>query len=526
MDADRPPPAGTNGGRTPAGGASARGALLVAAAAVAAFANSLRGGFVYDDIDLIVNNPWLRSFDGLLPAFSSSARGFYADLPVSNYYRPLTHLFNMLVFRAAGPAPLAFHLASVALHATACVLVFLLASRLMAETRGGGPDPGGRVPLATGLLFALHPVHVENVAWVAGAPDLLVACLGLLSLFAYLGLPAPSAGWRRASGVSLGAFLLATLSKEAAVVLPLLFLGFDVLVRGESLRRPGPLAGRYAPYAIVVGVSLALRLRALGGLAPEGSGLAPDAGTQAAGMVQALAWDLWRMVLPFGYTLCSELVLTDRPLLHPLTVGAALSLLGWGWCWHRISRREPLLRWAGLAFLVPLVPVLIPVTSLKMPMADRYLYLSSFGFCLTLAHLCCAGPRRARALPPGRTVIFALVPLVLAAATVHRNRIFQDEHTLWSHVSRRLPNLPWPKNLVAGEPAPPPLDRGVLDDAVAQRRFGYSAARNYRLVASLLLEKGRREDALPYLELLLSLEPGDAWAKARLRERPGDPPRD
>ena len=136
--------------------------MLAVTAAVVVAAASLRNGFAYDDVPLVVENARVTT---LLPPWEYLGLPYW---PNGGLYRPLTVSFMALLWKLGGGAPWIFHAANVALHALATGLVYLLARRLMA-------------PWATfaALLFAVHPVHVEAVANAVGLSELLCTTLVL-----------------------------------------------------------------------------------------------------------------------------------------------------------------------------------------------------------------------------------------------------------------------------------------------------------------------------------------------------------
>ena len=161
---------------------TALGAALIALAALAVYGGTVGFAFVFDDHIQIERNPWLRSPDGIWRFFTQPFWGFYPDRGSgpSNYYRPFFGVSYSLVARLFGLRPAAFHAASVLLHVAVCLLVALLARRII-------QDPGqNAAALAAGLLFAVHPAHAEAVAWVGGQADVLAALFALLGTLFYL----------------------------------------------------------------------------------------------------------------------------------------------------------------------------------------------------------------------------------------------------------------------------------------------------------------------------------------------------
>src|SRR5207247_697512 len=131
-----------------------------------------------------------------------------------NYYRPLFLLWFLLNYTLFDGWPPGWHLTSVLLHALASLLVWLTARRLV------GPSAA----LIAGAVFALHPIHVEAVAWVSGVTEPLLAVCLLGSFWSHLHSVEGGADSGRWRALSLLAYALALSSKETAVVLPLLLI--------------------------------------------------------------------------------------------------------------------------------------------------------------------------------------------------------------------------------------------------------------------------------------------------------------
>src|SRR5580704_1382497 len=135
------------------------------------YANTLMNSFVYDDSFQVVENPYVHSFHYLRQIFTTNVWSFQGAQGITNYYRPLMTLGYMLSYQIAGAVPFSFHLANLLLHAVVVWLVFCFLRRLSGE----------RVALVAAGLFALHPIHTESVAWIAGVTDLELAVFYILT---------------------------------------------------------------------------------------------------------------------------------------------------------------------------------------------------------------------------------------------------------------------------------------------------------------------------------------------------------
>jgi hypothetical protein len=206
------------------------------------YLTALRNDFVnWDDDIYVYENPYIRSLN---PAFFKWAFfNFHAS-----YWSPLTWISHALDYAVWGLNPLGHHLTNNILHAANTFLVVLLVIRLLDAWKGRTIHSGlssfvhERTMLiaagTTGLLFGLHPVHVESVAWVAERKDLLCALFFLLSLIAYTkyasGADKEPVNNNKAPRffnnyylVTIGFFILALLSKPMAVTLPVVLLALD-----------------------------------------------------------------------------------------------------------------------------------------------------------------------------------------------------------------------------------------------------------------------------------------------------------
>ncbi|RKH38351.1 hypothetical protein D7V93_41250, partial [Corallococcus llansteffanensis] len=243
---------------------------LVALAALLVFAGTLANGFVYDDVQLVLENPWIRSVEGLRQAFAQPLFGFLesstAQDPRHHYYRPLLHVFFFVLRQGFGLQAWAYHLALMLMHAAVSVLVlWLLRVCLRAGRPGSEQGAGDWAALGGALLFALHPVHTEAVAWVSGAMDVGMALAVLLA--ARLWLPAPASPARALGAAAV--WLVGLLLKETAAVLPVLLWALERATTSAGAR--GSLlmqARRYMLLGLGFVAYAGLRLAALGGGLP------------------------------------------------------------------------------------------------------------------------------------------------------------------------------------------------------------------------------------------------------------------
>ena len=167
-----------------------------------AYIPAMYGGFIWDDDSYVTNNPLLPAIDGLWRIW------FAADTP---QYYPLVFTTFWLEHRLWGLNPMGFHIVNVSLHALNAVIVWFILQRL--NVRGAW---------LIGAVFALHPVHVESVAWITERKNVLSGLFYLLALWSYLKFD--EAGGKKWYGGALLLFVFALLSKTVTPTFPVVLL--------------------------------------------------------------------------------------------------------------------------------------------------------------------------------------------------------------------------------------------------------------------------------------------------------------
>ncbi len=357
--------------------------LLVAITAAVLYAPSLLNGFAYDDEAIVTGDVRVRSFAHLGEILTG---GYWADSRLG-LYRPLTTLSFALDWSIGFGDPAWFHLTNVLLHAGASVLVFLLLTRWFDTIAA----------LAGGLLFAIHPVHVEAVANVVGRSELLAAIGVFATCLLWLYRPAdPRHASVRSAGIIV-AFAFGMLAKESAIVaLPLVLL-LDVAERRLDLRRPqGWLTGNAAAFGGMLAVCVlwfVARWLVLGTLTPTRVDAAFDvaSGTAARIWTALQAWPVWATLLFTPTTLLADY---GPRVLLPVTGPTAtnipgavilLGLLAAGTTAAATGRGRALV--ALLWFPITILPVSNLIVPTGVIVAERTLYLPSLVVSLVAAAL-------------------------------------------------------------------------------------------------------------------------------------------
>jgi len=338
--------------------------LLVAALALAAYAPARHLGFVsLDDRNYAAANSFVLS-----GVTAEGAAWAFTTFHAANWH-PLTWLSLMLDAELGGGSPYAFHLTNVLLHCASSALVFLFLRRTTGAV--------GR-SLFAAALFAVHPLHVESVAWIAERKDVLATFFGLLALLAYV---TPRAAGARIPVVT-GLLAASLMSKPTLVTAPLLLLVVDVwpLGRVAAGARSAALVREKWPLFLLSAASCAITLAA------QSSGGALRA---------ALAIPLWARVLNAALAAVAYLADSVAPLRlavfypHPgravsipaaLAASlflAALTVLAW-----RARRVAPYFLAGWSWYLVALLPVAGLVQVGLQARADRYTYVPLLGIAI------------------------------------------------------------------------------------------------------------------------------------------------
>ena len=434
----------------------------------------LQNAFVQrDDGPYIFANPHIRSFDA---AFFKWA---FLDFHESNWH-PLTWMSHALDYALWGLAPLGHHLTSSVLHAINVFLVVILAVRILEAWQAGqgkdAPSPAlhGRMILiaagTTGLLFGLHPLHVESVAWAAERKDLLCALFFLLSILSYMSYV--SYRTSKTYLLALGFFVLALLSKPMAVSLPLVLLILDwhPFDRIRSRQTLGPVFLEKLPFltlSILSSIVTVLAQKAGGAMAMMSVVPLQQRSLVAANALNVyLGKMLWPLdLIPF-YPYPKDISFWSAKYF-----AAVVSLIGITTVCVILAKKRKWWLAAWGYYVVTLFPVIGIVQVGSQAMADRYTYLPSIGPFL-LAGAAAAWVLRKAEMPAlrdriARTAFVSVVFLVfisLSWLTFRQIGIWKNDLALWNEVIIKEPE---PNLLAHSSRGMLFFERGLFDEAIA-----------------------------------------------------------
>jgi tetratricopeptide (TPR) repeat protein len=388
-----------------------------------AFGPALHGAWLWDDAAEIARNPNLRGWAGL-------GRIWRGELSLD--YLPVKGTVEWLGWQLWGARVFGYHALSLALHLAGALLLWRLLRRL-----------GVRHAWLGGLLFTVHPLAVESVAWIAELKNTLSLPFLLLAFLAYLDYDAErgaGTGGRRAYARCLAAFVLSLLCKSSGMMFPAILLLHAWWRRGRVTRADARASAPFFALSLVRGlVTLAYQQHwvAAGAAVAQGGLLSRVA---AAGL--ALEFYLAKTIWPAGLLPMYPRWAVDPPTPWQLLPWVFFALVGAGLWAGRNRGSRPVIFGLG-CFVLNLLPVLgfVPLAYPQTSwVADHLAYLAL----AAAAGLAAAGlDAWFAAAGPGRRLVPAGAVLLAAAAgaiTSHRYAAqFADEDTLWSYTVRHEP---------------------------------------------------------------------------------------
>lgn len=455
---------------------------------VLAYAPAWHGGLLWDD-DAHLTRHALRSAEGLWR--------IWFELGATQQYYPVLHSVFWGLHRLFGDATLAYHLITAGLHGVSACLCVALLQRL--RVKGA---------LLAGVIFALHPVHVESVAWITELKNTLSGVWYLLAATAYLRFDA-SRRWSQYT-LALSFFVLAVLTKSVTATLPAALLVVLWWQRGTLRWREdiAPMAPLLA-LGIAAGLATAWVERAYIGASGPAFDVTVIERMLIAGraVVFYAATLVWPANLSFIYPRWDVNQLVWWQYLFPAAVLAVL-----GWCWRlRRTTRAPLS--AALLFIGTLFPALgffNVYPFIFSFVADHFQYLASLSLIAAAAAGLTIGLERwAAARRWVHPVAVILIAAVLGALTWRQSRQYVSAETLYTATIERNPGA-WMAHLNRGWLR---LQRGEFETAIRDTetalRLEPNLSEGQHNLGTALRSLGRLADSERAYREALRLKPGD-----------------
>lgn len=364
---------------------------------------------------------------GIVAFFSSSPSLFDILLPGSSYYyRPIIELSYYLDSSLWGLEPSVMHLENILLHITNALLVFLISRKIAAIY----PQRSPYIPVLAALLFALHPLNVEAVSWIAGRTDPLAAAFILSSSFFWLQwLDNPK--WQHAV-CTIVLFALGVLTKETSLAVLPVSLIILLVWPDVSKRRRRITAGVIIGLSVVVAAVLVALMWKYGVLS-LGRFLSYhsfDIGEWAHTTVIAFGFYVKKLLLPLPL----NFAITEVNPVYGLLGGLTLVLLAAA----LVVRPLPSLFFAASALMI--LPALLAATKqiAWTPFAERYMYMPTAFLCIGMSRLLFLLPQKAANLLLSLTV---MVILVAGGVSFQRNLLWKDKRAFFQDAVAKSPGF-------------------------------------------------------------------------------------
>ena len=469
---------------------------FIALATFLTFFPALRNDFVgWDDDENLVSNPHYRGLGW------SQIRWMFTTFHMGPY-QPLSWMTLGLDYLIWGMNPVGYHLTNLILHAANAVFFYFICRRLLTVALPMSNHQGAwQLTMSAAfaaLVFAIHPLRVESVAWATERRDVLSGFFFLATLDCYLRANSDShadGGSRRWIHAALAVYVLSLLSKAITITLPVVLFILDIyplrrlhwsprqwFVSAERpvLREKIPFVLVAIPFALIalLGQQQASALRSLDSY---------SLGSRLAQTLFGPSFYWWKTVVPVKLSPLYEIP-PHFSLSDPSIVAGVIATIILTISFYLLKNRWP----AGLACwlysIVVLAPVLGIVPTGPQLVADRYSYLCGLSWAILaggglLYFLRVSGQRRSGAPSALAATVVAIVILgTLASLTWRQTEIWQNTATLWSHVLKLDPN---------------------------------SSIAHYNL-GRFLAKQGKQTEAISHYRIALSVRPDDADAHNNL----------
>lgn len=378
-----------------------------------AFTPALRAGFVsLDDNEYVTDNPQVKS---------TSHLGQLLITPVQGNYHPLTMLTLSINYMISGEDAWSYHALNLLLHLINCFLIFQLAMALS--------NRNPVVAFTTAILFGIHPMHVESVAWVAERKDVLYGLFFIAGLITYTKFV--DTGSRREYTLTIVLLILSLLSKPAAVIFPLALLCIDLLRKRKFEVRLLMEKIPFFALALVGGIFALVGQRVAGATGRETFSMSSKVLFAFYGIMMYAV----KMILPLGLSAFYSFPPVNATLpveyyLAPLFSIAIAALLYYSWRSNRVIAFGVLFYVVNLLLVLQLMPVGSAV------IAERYTYIPYIGPFFVFGWLI---DRYAKSASKAYAIVLPIA-LLLSILTWVQASVWHDSAALWDHAISTQPS--------------------------------------------------------------------------------------
>jgi len=386
--------------------------IIIAIAGVGVYINTVQNEFIWDDKVLISENDSIKDWSKFKENFTSHL--YHGTRNASNFYRPILKLSFMIDYSIWKQNVLGWHITNIVLHVINAILIFYIFSIILKNRIAS---------FITGMLFCVHPLFTSAVTYISGRGDPLALFFMLISFLLFI---------KTRYVLSILFFIFAVLTKETAIILPLLLFAYDKVVEKKKFN---PVFYSYAVACVIYGI-----LRATVFNFPfvptltQGSTLHLRLFT----MAKIIFIYLRLLVLPLGLHMERD-VPYIQSVFEPQVFASIIALVVIGYfVKSKIYRKDQSVFFGILWFIITLLPV-SNIKALNMSMAEHWMYIPAIGL------FSCAGIAFTRLAEKSKTwnyiawIGFSIIVLFFSYLTVAQNRVWKNDKIFYEYFLRYVP---------------------------------------------------------------------------------------
>jgi Flp pilus assembly protein TadD len=498
--------------------------LILSSLAVIIYFNSLKNDFVFDDLNTIVNYKVIRSLKNIPRMI-----GFYEGKFHMPRYRPVRVISYAIDYFFSHRNPIGYHISNILYHIITSFLVYLTIFFMIKNYR---------VALFAAILFAVHPIQTDSVTYLSGRRDILTALFYMLGFYFFL----KFRQYNKIKYIVLALFSygLSIFSKEMAITLPVMFLSYDFIdnfkVKSRRLNlhffkkilltlKRVIVKYKYL-YVPILAAGIAFGLYTIFVIKPSHRiGWYGDSPLRNfLTVVKILIFYIKQLIYPvrlnadYSYNAFP----VSKSFFEPRTLFSVIALVIILYAILKLLKSHKMYAFCGMWFFITLLPVcqIIPHHEL---LAEHYLYLPSFGFCLLLALLF----EKLLSSPKYQYIVYSIFGVLIVLYSyrvIDRNKDWRDNLTLWRETIKTAPNC-----LRARYDLGKALQqKGMIDQAIVQYQkileiapevmpdIKNDLAWTHNNLGAAYWEKGLIDEAEIEFKKALEIKPNLLWAHNNL----------
>jgi len=393
------------------------------------YSNSLKNEFVWDDGFLITENPTIKSWDGIGKIFTHNLG--YASGNKNNYYRPMQELSYVVDYSIWHLQPFGYHLTNISIHIfNALLLLWLIYLFSQSEI----------IAALSAIFFAVHPINTSVVTYIAGRADSLYVFFMLISILSFTAF-LKQTSLRRVSYycISILSFMLALLSKEAAIMLPFLLILSSYAFTVKTIKKD-IFFKALSPFFVILAAYLWLHSNILSSELNISSAATAPLFIRLFTACKAIFIYLKILILPIDLHMWRNIA-EVRSIFEPAVLLSVVTLLALFINLPKIYKHSKLIFFGACFFLINLIPI-ANVIPLSTYIAENWTYLASIGLFVVIAAAVINFYNEVK----NNFVKFCILAVIslfiiyCIGLTIKRNFDWKDNFTIFSQTLEYAPN--------------------------------------------------------------------------------------